>query len=162
MQADAQKSSESIARPGERWYNGRMNATRAKANHVRTDVCILVGLAALVALAFLVRALIKRDRSEQVIIRYGSEQILSVPLSEDCTIVLRDGTVAEEQTGEGKENVLVIQNGGVTMVSSTCPGCDCQKQGTVTSDNRDTRPLGRWIVCAPHRVSVEVTGEGEA
>lgn len=126
------------------------------------DVCILIGLAALVLLAFLVRHLLRADGSGEVVIRYGTEQVLRVPLEKDRTIIIRNGEIVTEQTGKGQENVIVIENGEAFMQSATCPGCDCVRQGAVSEQNADLRPLGRWIICAPHRVSVEVTGEGTA
>lgn len=57
---------------------------------------------------------------------------------------------------DGSYNLLVLDSGGVRMTQSDCPHGDCVAQGYVSFDTMKTRPLGGWIVCLPHRVSVEL------
>ena len=42
------------------------------------------------------------------------------------------------------------------MEDSTCEGHDCVEQGEVTFDNIGTRILGRYILCLPNQVSLEL------
>lgn len=42
------------------------------------------------------------------------------------------------------------------MESSTCENQDCVEQGTVTFDNLNSRILGRFIICLPNYVTLEL------
>lgn len=123
--------------------------------------CIFAGLLCLVLFAVFVRCFLsdplKKDHS--IVIRYSNETLLIVPAHEDREIVIRDGKIADAPLHLGKENVLVIKDGSVSMISATCPGGDCIAQGAVDASCYDRRPLGRWIICSPHRISVEYTGD---
>lgn len=64
--------------------------------------------------------------------------------------------------GDGKVNVVVIDENGVRMESSTCKNQLCVKQGTLDTHNRsDEIALNNWIICMPNGVSIEVTGGEE-
>jgi len=53
-------------------------------------------------------------------------------------------------------NVIHVSSEGVYMESSTCENQDCVEQGLVTFDNLSTRILGRFIICLPNFVSLEL------
>lgn len=61
-------------------------------------------------------------------------------------IVLADGSV----------NVLVVTENGAYMESANCRDQICVQQGALTVDNYETRVNGSWIICLPHKVSVEL------
>ena len=44
------------------------------------------------------------------------------------------------------------------MEEADCHGQDCVKMEPVTRDNLEMRVMGGFIICLPHRVSVEVRG----
>ena len=71
-----------------------------------------------------------------------------VPLSEPQTVTLRQPT--------GEENVVEITSSGAVMRSANCHNQDCVHMGAVTIDNWETRPNGAFIICLPHRVTVEL------
>ena len=73
-----------------------------------------------------------------------AEGEVSFPLAQ----TLPDGTEAL--------NVIHLTPHGVWMEDSTCEGHDCVKQGEVTFDNIGTRILGRFILCLPNQVSLEL------
>lgn len=82
------------------------------------------------------------------------------------TVTLDGKTVADLPFGEphrlrirqedGGENVLVMTGSEVYMESADCEGQDCMEMEPVTRENRETRSLGGWIICLPHRVAVEI------
>lgn len=62
------------------------------------------------------------------------------------------------QPGVG-ENVVELTGDAVRMLRSDCENQDCVQMGEVTRDNLEVRVLGGFIICLPHRISVEVRGE---
>lgn len=62
------------------------------------------------------------------------------PLSEDRDIDLGTG------------NVIRIKDGKVRMISATCHGHDCMKQGSISRAPES-------IICLPHKVVVEIKGK---
>lgn len=59
---------------------------------------------------------------------------------------------------DGAENVVSLTGEAVTMQSANCENQDCVHMGEVTRDNLELRVMGGFIVCLPHRISVEVRG----
>ena len=62
------------------------------------------------------------------------------------------------QDGVG-ENTVAITGEAVYMDHADCENQDCVQMGAVTRDNLELRVMGGFIVCLPHRISVEVRGE---
>ena len=129
-----------------------------KVNWILTGAAI--GFAALAVVACLLLRP-KTGMAERFVIRYGDGESLTVPAWETRTIVIRDGKLAEEATGEGAENVIHIENGEAWMEQANCPHRECVKQGVLNAETVQSRPLGTWIVCAPHQVYIEYAGGGE-
>jgi len=59
---------------------------------------------------------------------------------------------------DGAENVVKFTGDAVYMERANCENQDCVQMGAVTEDNLEMRVMGGFIVCLPHRVSVEVRG----
>ncbi len=57
---------------------------------------------------------------------------------------------------DGGENTVALTGEAVYMLSANCEGQDCVQMGEVTPQNLEARVLGGFIVCLPHRLSVEV------
>lgn len=89
---------------------------------------------------------------DRVRIYVGDELYKEISLSEDHTVIVER---------QDCKNVIRIENGGVFMQESTCRNQDCIEQGIVTPENAGSRALGRWIICLPNRVSVELVPEEE-
>ena len=70
----------------------------------------------------------------------------------------RAHTLAVIQEGVG-QNVIALTGESVCMESADCDNQDCVLMGAVTRDNLELRVLGGFIVCLPHRLSVEVRGD---
>ena len=83
-----------------------------------------------------------------VAVSLGDQLLLTLPFGEAHTVRLL-------QPGVG-ENTLVLTEDGVSMTEADCPGQDCIRMGTVTRENWAIRPLGGFIICLPHHLTVEV------
>ena len=64
-------------------------------------------------------------------------------------------TVQVLQDGVG-ENTVQITGDSVYMVHADCENQDCVNMGAVTRENLELRVMGGFIVCLPHKISVEV------
>ena len=60
---------------------------------------------------------------------------------------------------DGSENVVSLTGNEVRMLSANCDNQDCVEMGAVTRDNVEVRVMGGFIICLPHRISVEVRGK---
>lgn len=123
---------------------------------------LLVGAAVLfVALAFTLCLLLRPHSGGEgtFVIRIRNGESITVGADETRTIVIRDGAFAEEATGEGEENVIRIEHGQAWMLHANCPHGECVEQGILSAETAKTRPLGAWIICMPHGVTVEYQGE---
>ncbi len=125
--------------------------------HKNPNFFLLSGLVLLVGAAFLIRFFACSDaaQSDMIVIRYNNTELLRVSASQTRDVVIRDGKIVDEATGTGEENVLHIGDDGVVMASANCSNQACIKQGCVNAENLTSRPLGAWIICAPHGVTVE-------
>ena len=57
---------------------------------------------------------------------------------------------------DGAENTVAITGEAVYMEHADCENQDCVNMGAVTRDNLELRVMGGFIICLPHKVSVEV------
>ena len=60
---------------------------------------------------------------------------------------------------DGAVNEIANTGSAVSMAEANCHNQDCVRMGEVTRDNYELRVMGGFIVCLPHRLSVEVRGE---
>ena len=74
--------------------------------------------------------------------------LIDLPFSEPRTVTVRQP--------DGAENAVAITGDAVCMAHANCENQDCVNMGQVTLDNLETRVMGGFIICLPHRVSVEV------
>ena len=136
----------------------KTTGSHRKRNWLLTGAAILFAALAVVVL-FLVRP--KSGEPDRFVIYYGDGKTLTVRASESRTVVIRNGEIVEEATGEGDENVIRIENGEAWMEHANCRHGECMKQGRLNQTSVKTRPLGTWIICAPHRVNIEYRGIGQ-
>ena len=92
------------------------------------------------------------------VIHYGDGKTLTVPAWETRTIVIRNGEIVPYATSADSENVVHIENGEAWMEDANCSHRECVRQGRLNGETIEKRPLGTWIVCAPHRVYIELSG----
>ena len=117
--------------------------------------CAFVALAVLLCLVFRP----KTGQAGVFLIRNKSGETITVAADETRTVIVRDGVFVEKATGTGKENIIRIQNGSAWMEDATCPHGECMEQGVLNAQTAKSRPLGAWIICMPHGVTVEYRGE---
>ena len=84
-------------------------------------------------------------------IQVDGKTLLNVPLSEPQTVTVR-------QEG-GAENVIRVTERGAVMEQANCHNQDCVHMGEVTLDNWEYRVNGAFIICLPHRVTVELVAK---
>ena len=53
---------------------------------------------------------------------------------------------------DGGKNILIIENGSISMKHADCPDKLCLSQGKISL-------AGQSIICLPNRVAVEISGE---
>ena len=87
----------------------------------------------------------------RVYVTLDGEALLDAPFGEARTIEI-------VQPGVG-ENTIAVTADSVCMLHADCENQDCVNMGEVTRDNLELRVMGGFIVCLPHRLSVEVRGE---
>ena len=86
----------------------------------------------------------------EVHITVDGEPVLTLPFSEAHTIDIL-------QPGVG-ENTVQMTGDAVYMAHADCENQDCVSMGEVTRENHELRVMGGFIVCLPHKLSVEVRG----
>ena len=62
-------------------------------------------------------------------------------------------TVAQ---ADGAENEIELTGESVHMAHANCDNQDCVNMGAVTRENLELRVMGGFIICLPHKLSVEV------
>lgn len=86
----------------------------------------------------------------------GSEVLITLDGKEYAREKLgtpRDITIDQ---GDGKINVIHIDEDGAVMASSTCDNQLCVHMGEVTVENWEYRLNQTFIVCLPNKVTVEL------
>ena len=84
----------------------------------------------------------------RVYITLDGAELIDLPFSEPRTVTVRQP--------DGAENAVAITGDAVCMAHANCENQDCVNMGQVTLDNLELRVMGGFIVCLPHRISVEV------
>ena len=90
------------------------------------------------------------DDALRVYITLDGNALIDLPFNEARTVTIR-------QPGVG-ENTLALTGEAVYMSHADCENQDCVNMGRVTRDNLELRVMGGFIVCLPHKLSVEVRG----
>ena len=86
----------------------------------------------------------------RVYITLDGEALIDLPFGEAHTV-----TVVQPN---GDENTCVLTGERVFMERANCENQDCVQMGEVTRENLELRVMGGFIICLPHRISVEVRG----
>ena len=84
----------------------------------------------------------------RVVVTLDGETLIELPFSQPRVLTIR-------QPGVG-ENTVSISGEAVVMTDADCENHDCVEMGAVTRDNLELRVMGGFIVCLPHKLSVEV------
>ena len=84
----------------------------------------------------------------RVYITLNGEALLDLPFDEAHTVCIVQP--------DGGENTVTLTGTSVFMTEANCEGQDCVEMGEVTRENLEVRVMGGFIICLPHRISVEV------
>ncbi len=84
----------------------------------------------------------------RVYITLDGKPLLDLPFSEAHTVRIVQP--------DGGENTVTLTGSSVYMTEANCEGQDCVQMGEVTRENLEVRVMGGFIICLPHRISVEV------
>lgn len=84
----------------------------------------------------------------RVYITLNGEPLLDLPFAEAHTVRIIQP--------DGGENTVTLTGTSVYMTEANCDGQDCVQMGEVTRDNLEVRVMGGFIICLPHKISVEV------
>jgi Uncharacterized protein conserved in bacteria len=85
----------------------------------------------------------------RVIVTVDGEEKANLPFGTEHTL---------QVVQDSGRNTVKITRDAVYMEEADCHGQDCVKMEPVTRDNLEMRVMGGFIICLPHRVSVEVRG----
>ncbi len=88
------------------------------------------------------------ENTASVRITLDGSLLLALPFQEAHTLLIRQP--------DGAENTVRLTGDAVWMESATCQNQDCVQMGKITLDNLELRAMGGFIVCLPHRLTVEV------
>ena len=84
----------------------------------------------------------------RVYITLNGEALLDLPFAETHTVRIIQP--------DGGENTVTLTGTSVYMTEANCDGQDCVQMGELTRDNLEVRVMGGFIICLPHKISVEV------
>ncbi|MDP3446872.1 MAG: NusG domain II-containing protein [Eubacteriales bacterium] len=117
----------------------------------KKDILLICGVLLLALSAFFASRLFAPQGSNAEVTVYVGGEIYAKVLADDYQTITID-------QGDGKVNVVVIDESGVRMEHSTCKNQICVRRGIIDPRKADELLLDRWIVCLPNGVTVEVTG----
>ena len=116
----------------------------------KKDILLICGVLLLALVAFFAsRLFAQKTDAAQVTVYVGGAVYAQVSANDYQTITV--------DQGDGKVNVIVIDESGVRMESSTCKNQICVRHGTIDPHQADELLLDHWIICLPNGVSVEVS-----
>ena len=84
----------------------------------------------------------------RVYITLDGKPLLDLPFAETHTVRIIQP--------DGGENTISLTGKSVYMTEANCEGQDCVQMGEVSRENLEVRVMGGFIICLPHRLSVEV------
>ena len=96
-------------------------------------------------------ALPQAEGDLRVYVTLDGDALIDLPFSE--------AHVLEIEQADGARNVVRLTGEAVWMEDANCENHDCINMGEVNRDNLELRVMGGFIICLPHRISVEVRGE---
>lgn len=84
----------------------------------------------------------------RVYVTLDGKPLLDLPFAEEHSVRIVQP--------DGGENTVMMTGSSVYMTEANCEGQDCVQMGEVTRENLEVRVMGGFIICLPHRISVEV------
>jgi hypothetical protein len=109
----------------------------------KSDIYLVAGLLIAAFVFWLVLGFFVKKQGQTVVVKVDGAVVYELPLQKNTSVTV--------EGYQGGENVIVIENGAVSMTDADCPDKLCVHTGKKTR-------TGETIVCLPHRVVVEITG----
>ncbi|MGN0329545.1 MAG: NusG domain II-containing protein [Lachnospira sp.] len=107
-------------------------------------ILVLFILLSVIILWLIIEFVVKKSGSDnQVLIKSDGQIIYQLPLNVNKSVTV--------EGYKGGYNVVVIEDGRVSMYEADCPDKLCVKTGNISK-------TGETIVCLPHRIVVEIKG----
>ena len=97
------------------------------------------------------RPVAPEDQDLRVYITLDGKALIDLPFHQARSVTI-------SQPGLG-ENTVAFTGDSVYMEHADCENQDCVNMGAVTEDNLELRVMGGFIVCLPHKLSIEVRGD---
>ncbi|MBQ6600669.1 MAG: NusG domain II-containing protein [Clostridia bacterium] len=116
-----------------------------KKSKIRNDF-ILAAVIVIMAAAGLLLVNLTKEQGNTLVVKIDGTETASYSLSADTSFEIRTG-----KNGENV-NVVVIEGGKAHVSEADCPDGICK-------DYRPVSYVGETIVCLPHKLVLEVTGE---
>ncbi|MBR4286181.1 MAG: NusG domain II-containing protein [Clostridia bacterium] len=114
-------------------------------NKIRNDI-ILAAVILIIAVAGLLFVKLTKTQGNTVVVKIDGVKAVEYSLEEDVRYEIKTGKNNEDI------NVLVIKDGKASITEADCPDGICK-------DYRPISYVGETIVCLPHKVVVEITGD---
>lgn len=111
----------------------------------KADIVLVVVVILAAAISLFLGHFLKRE---------GTFATVSVDGSVVAEYALDEDGTYEIKGADGGVNILVIEDGKAFLSEADCPDLLCVKQGSISK-------VGESIICLPHKVVIEITGEGE-
>lgn len=107
----------------------------------KNDILLILAVLVLAGGFWLFRT-VTREEGACAEVTVDGELLMTLPLSEDTSVVLGEGA---------HTNTLVIENGTACVSAASCPDHVCMDRGAVRYD-------GETIVCLPNKLVVTIVG----
>ncbi len=114
---------------------------------LRKDLMLLFGILLAAFFCWLAASLSGRRTPAVVRIFQDGREISVYPVSEDVTMTI--------PYGEVNYNVMLINNGQVSVRDADCPDKLCVKQKAISKN-------GESIICLPHKLVIQIESEEES
>ena len=118
-----------------------MEALRKHKNDILLVLAVLV-----LAGGLWLYNILSRESGARVSVTVAGEELCTLPLDEDTSLVIGEGE---------RQNTLVISGGEAWISEASCPDHVCVRSGHVSFD-------GQTIVCLPHKLVITVVGGEES
>lgn len=116
----------------------------------KKDIYVYLAVFLMIAVAIGLRFIGQKSSSKKdcVIISFKKEKQIHEIKDKPYTVVI--------DQGNNMINKIHIEKDNVFMEESTCKNQLCVMQGKMSPGNIKNRPNGRYIICLPHKLTVEL------
>lgn len=113
----------------------------------RNDWFLILGIIIIAACIWLIRAfVVGGDTSGSVEVRIDGELV--------GTYLLYEDSINKLEYGDGSYNIMVIENGKVSVTEADCPDKHCVNRGSICHKNET-------IICLPHKLVIKITASDD-